>query len=377
MFDNINKSKIAFEKYLELKRETLTKSYTERFKWIDKFLYWFSWFGNGVSIFLAFFFIQALFLSSFIGIKDSIFVTLGIIFFLTLFELLKRYVFGLFSVEFIKNKFSMFKLNMVSFIFGVLVLIVGSFYFSLNGAMKFVDNRKVFQEQVEVNIQTRIDSLNSFYFTEYIRPLMDENRMLNEQNVGYAEQAATTSFRTRYTDLINANNQKIEANRSQIIQYENRRDNEISTVRQSQISRLDEALISNRSNIIAFIIISSLIEIIIMLGIYYDRFFSYKIIDEYEKTIVSTPEFKTWYKFNSILNLIYSKVNDVGEQLPSTNALLELCGVSGEKTDKSTMDKFIKIMYYLGIISLQGNRRILNMPKEQGLKKLRDYFEIN
>ena len=95
MFEDINKSKLAFEKYIELKKKTLIKSYTERFKWIDKSLYWFSWFGNGVSIFLAFFFMQSLFLSSFNGMKDSIVVTLGIVFFLTMFELLKRYVFAI------------------------------------------------------------------------------------------------------------------------------------------------------------------------------------------------------------------------------------------------------------------------------------------
>jgi hypothetical protein len=266
---------------------------------------------------------------------------------------------------------------MVSFLIGVLVLIIGSFYFSLNGAMKFVDNRKIFQEQTEFNVQERVDSLNMFYFNQYIKPLMNENKTLSEQNTKYTDQASTTSFRTRYTDLINTNNQKIESNRSQIIQYETRRDNEITTVKQSQNSKLNQALIDNRSNIISFIIISCLIELIIMLGIYYDRFFDYKIIEEYEKTIVSTPEFKTWYKFNSLLNLIYSKVSDIGEQLPSTNALSELCEVSGNRTDKSTMDKFIKIMYYLGIVSLQGNRRILNMNKETGLKKLKDYFEIN
>ena len=88
MFDNVNKSKIAFEDYIKLKTESLTKSYTEKFKWVDKFLYWFSWFGNGVSIFLAFFFVQAIFLSSFNDVKDSILITLGIIFFLSMFELL-------------------------------------------------------------------------------------------------------------------------------------------------------------------------------------------------------------------------------------------------------------------------------------------------
>ena len=32
MFDNINKSKIAFEDYIKLKTESLTKSYTEKFQ---------------------------------------------------------------------------------------------------------------------------------------------------------------------------------------------------------------------------------------------------------------------------------------------------------------------------------------------------------
>ena len=43
---------------------------------------------------------------------------------------------------------------------------------------------------------------------------------------------------------------------------------------------------------------SDVIEIIILLGIYYDKFYDYKIVEEYEKTIVETPGFKNWYKFN-------------------------------------------------------------------------------
>ena len=59
MFDNVNKSKLAFEDYIKLKTESLTKSYTEKFKWVDKFLYWFAWFGNAASVFLAYFFMRA------------------------------------------------------------------------------------------------------------------------------------------------------------------------------------------------------------------------------------------------------------------------------------------------------------------------------
>jgi hypothetical protein len=376
MFDNINKSKIEFETYLKLKNETLTKSYTERFKWVDRFLYWFAWFGNGVSIFLAFFFMQALFFSSFMDVKDSIFVTIGIVFFLTMFELLKRYVFAMFSIEAIKNKFNIFKSNMVSFILGVVFLVAGSFYLSLNGAKKFVDNRQVFKTQTETTINTRTDSLNNFYFVNYIKPLMDDNKILTDQNTDYSQQASQTTLKTKFLNQIDANNKKIESNKTQIAQYETRRDNEVKKVSDTQSTKLSETLASNKSNIIAFIILSTLVELIIMLGIYYDKFYDYKIIEEYEKTIIDTPGFKKWYKFNFLLKLIYSKTKEIGAQIPSTNGIIELSDVGGSKIDKSTLDKFIKIIYYLEIVKLEGNRRVLNMSEEDGLKKLRDYFEI-
>lgn len=377
MFEDINKSKLSFDKYVDLKSKTIVKSYTERFKWIDKFLYWFSWFGNGVSVFLAFFFIQALFLSSFNDVKNSIFITLGIIFFLTMFELLKRYVIGMFSLEAIKTKLNIFKSNMFSFIIAVLILLGGSAYLSLNGAKRFVDNRQIFTEQTETNIESTMDSINSFYFNEYIKPLMDDNKTMTQQNTDYAEQAAITNYKTRYTNLINANNKKIENNRDLISQYEERRDAEIEEFKSKETEKLTNILDTNKSNIISFILISALIELIIMIGIYYDKFYDYKIMLEYEETVVNTPEFKKWYKFNYILELIYAKTKDIGEHIPTTNSLMELSEINGARLDKSTLDKFIKILYYLEIVKLEGNRRVLNMVEEDGLEKLRNYFNIN
>lgn len=376
MFEDINKSKLSFNDYIKLKTKTLTKSYTEKFKWVNNFLYLFSWFGNAVSVFLAFFFIQFLFLSSFIGVKDSIFVTIGIVFFLGIFELLKRYVFGLFSSEFIKNKYKIFKVNMISFIVSVMILLMGSFYFSLNGAMRFVDNRQIFTEQTESDLTQKIDSINTFYLEQYIRPLMEENRNLTQQNTGYREEANRTNFVTRYTNLIETNNNIIEKNRNAISDYEKAREKSISEYRESRVGKLNEILITNKSNIIAFIIISSIIEIIIMIGVYYNKFYNYKKIEEYEETILSTSQFKTWYNFNKLLELIYSKVNEVGEKIPSSNGILELSELSGNKIDRKTLDSFIKTLYYLDIVKLEGNRRVLNVKKEQGIEILRKHFDI-
>ncbi len=377
MFDNINKSDISFEKYVELKTDSLTESYVKRFKWIDKFLYWLSWFGNGVSVFLAFFFMQALFFSSFMEIGNSIFVTLGIIFFLTMFELLKRYVFGMFSKEYIKSKFHIFRKNMIGFIAGVLILVTGSFYFTLNGAMRFTDNKVAFTEKTETTITTQTDSLNTFYFNQYIKPLMDDNKILTEQNSSYTQQVAQATYKTKYMGLIEANNKKIESNKIQISNYEKRRDNEIAKLSDTQNKKLNESLDTNKSNVIAFLILSTLIEFIIMLGVYFDKFYRFKVTEEYEKTVVETAEFKNWYKFNEMLRVIYARVKEVGDPIPTSVELTDLFDVGGSKIDKKSFDKFIKLLYYLDIVKLDGRRRVLNMKEEDGIKKLRSYFNIN
>ena len=64
MFNDVNKSKLEFDKYLKLKEKTLAKSYAEKFKGLNTFLYIFSWVGNVISIFLAYWFVQKLLFSS-------------------------------------------------------------------------------------------------------------------------------------------------------------------------------------------------------------------------------------------------------------------------------------------------------------------------
>jgi hypothetical protein len=380
MFDSVNKSKIAFEKYVDLKTKSLTRSYTEKFKWVDRFLYWFSWFGNGVSIFLAFFFMQALVSGSFNEVKDSIFISIGIIFFLTMFELLKRYVIAIFSNEVIKNKFHVFKWEMTSFIVGVLILAVGSAYMSLSGAQKFVNNEEIFKTQTENVITVNTDSLTKVY-EDKKKPYSLDNEQLRTITNDLRSKLASTpvgyvTIRKQYQENIDKNDINIKGNQSEITRLDNELNTKIAQIQNSQGTKLSESLSANRSNIIAFLIISALIEIIILLGIYYDKYYDYKIIEEYEKTIVGTPEFKKWYKFNYLLSLIYNKTKEVGVPIPSSNAIVEMADVSGNKLDKSTLDKFIKILYYLEIVKLEGNRRILTMREEEGTKKLRDYFDI-
>jgi regulator of replication initiation timing len=380
MLNDINKSKMSFEKYIDLKGKTIVKSYTERFKWVDKFLYAFSWFGNGVSVFLAFFFLQSLFYASFSSIGTSIWITLGIIFFLSMFELLKRYVFGMFSIESIKQKFNIFRGNMITFILGTTILIAGSFYFSLNGAKEFVDNQKFFETQTQQVMTSKVDSLTKV-FDDQKTVYLDENASLRTVNDTLRNRLATTpanyrTVRREYQQNIDNNVEIINNNQLRIDGIDEEKRIAIEELRASEQTTLSSNLSENKKNKITFIIISSIIEIIIMLGIYFDKFYGYKSILEYEESVINTPEFKQWYKYNYLLELIYSATNEVGSKIPTTGNLIELAKIGKTPITAGEFDKFIKLLYHLDIINRDGNRRLLNKPESEGKLMLRHYFNI-
>ena len=380
MLNDINKSKMSFEKYLDLKGKTIVKSYTERFKWVDKFLYAFSWFGNGVSVFLAFFFLQSLFYASFASISQSIWITLGIVFFLTMFELLKRYVFGMFSIESIKQKFNIFRGNMITFILGTGVLIAGSFYFSLNGAQEFVDNQKFFESQTQQVVTSKVDSLTQVYDNQKTIYL-DENASLRVTNDTLRTRMARTpanyrTVRREYQQNIDNNMGIIAANQERIDNIETEKRTAISELRTTEESMLSSNLDENKKNKITFIIISSIIELIIMLGIYFDKYYGYRSIIEYEESVINTPEFKQWYKYNYLLELIYNATKEVGEKIPSTANLIELAKIGKTPITSGEFDKFIKLLYHLEILTRDGNRRVLNISEVDGKEMLRNYFNI-
>lgn len=380
MIDSFNKSNISYEKYLHMKSKLLVKSYSEKFNWVDKFLYVFSWFGNAVSIFLAFFFLQTIFYASFKDVSDSIIVTIGIIFFLTLFELLKRYILGLFSVEVIKNNLKVFKKGMGTYIISVIFLLGGSFYLTLSGAKDFIDNTKTFKTETKTYISSKVDSISNIYDSKIVS-FNTENENLRNINTSLRTKLSetkmeATGLRNGYQKNIDKNIETINSNQSKIDEIEKQKKSEIELLKTTEEDNLNIILKDNKSNIIAFIIISTLIELIIVIGVYYHKFYDFKTIEEYEKTVIETTNFKTWLLYNKMLGIIYSYSKGVGQKIPTTDDIIDMCKINSISVSKPEFDRFIKILYTLDVLYLDGKRRILNKSEEDGFALLKNHFKI-
>ena len=113
-----------------------------------------------------------------------------------------------------------------------------------------------------------------------------------------------------------------------------------------------------------------------MLGIYFDKYYDYKSIMEYEESVINTSEFKQWYKYNYLLGLIYSSTKEIGEKIPSTESIIELAKIGKTPITTGEFDKFIKLLYHLDILKREGNRRLLNSTEDEGKNSLRLYFGI-
>lgn len=365
---------INHDEYLKLKEETVEQSYKDTHKITDRGLYVFSWFGNAVSIFLAYFFVESLFNSAFVEISGNIVLPIMIVFFLSMFELLKRKVFEIYSKNIIRSNFMVFTKNMLSYNFIVLLLVGGSFYLSLSGAQKFMNQGDVIVKNTETNINSKVDSINTYYFNTYISPMIEENKILNAQNNDFL-QASQKMYASKYTSLIEQNNNKISSNKSTIEKYELERDKKISEIKISENKKLSEKQSQNSSNILIFIMVSVVIELVILIGIYFDKYYTYRIVKEYEQNIMDTPTRKRWKVYDEIAEVAFEGLS-AGDALPSANDIKDIIIANGVNASPKDLDNFFKMMNYLKIIERKGNKRILNMTSSKIRETLKVYYKI-
>jgi len=368
------KGYITHEEYEKLKVDTVEQSYRDTHKKTDWGLYIFSWFGNAASIFLAFFFMDSLFNSAFIEATETILLPIAIIFFLTMFELLKRRVFELFSKSMIRQGFNILDKHMWGYNLAVVILVGGSFYLSLSGAQKFMNKETVIVKTSEKNISTKLDSINKFYFINYIKPIQEENRTLNAQNNEYLA-TSKTMYATKYTSLIEQNNAKIKDNSDKLSSYEKERDTKLGEIKNYEGAKLKNDQSTNSMNIIIFIIISFAIECVIMIGIYFDKYYTYRVVKEYEQNVLDTPNRKRWKIYDEIAEVAFEGIA-VGDNLPSANDIKDIIVTNGVTATPRDMDNFFKMMAYLKVIERRGSKRVLNMNTEKVRILLRTYYKI-
>jgi len=370
--------------FKKLEESIQEQDFNKSFKNINKVMFFLSIFGHISSIFLAYFLVSII-LSGAIT-NNPILVGVASIILLGGLELLKREIFDKFSLQQIKNK-SFTNRDVLPLMLVSMVIVSISFYSSIKGAQEFSSKAKQIDTQVQLDVKVYEDSLSKVYNLK----VEDINKEISltkskidekdkEQTSIESSQPISYQQRNRVKDLKSEKAElkaEVVSLESKVSDAKNELDKEIaeyeSKIKIEGESKKDE----NKSNSFFFVIISTLIELVILAGVYFNEYYKFRSYDEFRKKIERDPSFQKWYNYNSVLDVIYNADTKINDKLPSSKVIQDLCKVNGIILLNKDMTDLSKLFSSLGIIRSAGSAKYIAKSKETAQEILKKHFNID
>ncbi len=365
---------MEFSRYEKLRAKFQNKDFEEKNKGKKKFLWIISWVGNIASIFFAYFLLYPALYKT-IGAHSETNATIGAgvitVLILALFEYLKRMLIKPLAFNLIKNKYKISAGIVGEFIITLLVIGI-SFYFSLSGARNFAITSKTINTTIVNNNLAVIDSITKVAENDKNTYVID-NTKLRDNNSTIREKLINTDVRqTRirkdYQEIIDKNTQQISENDNKIKEIGSNLVLKISEIKKEGETKVNNNKNEDITNICLFVLLSTTIEFLIILGIWYHENYDIKVYylnnNKMEKTFVKRD------RYQLILKYIYKNGElKVGEKITAVSTLKELIK---EKTripnPNKFVEEFVRDMDSFKIFIIQGKRRFINLSYEEALK---------
>jgi hypothetical protein len=368
-------------KYKKLREKIKNKDFEGKNGQLDKILYISSWIGNIGSIFFAYFLLfPALFKAISTNLFDGNIATYlaGFLTVLTLcmFELWKRKILTNTSFDLIVHKYKVTK-KFFGLLLSGLALISASFYFSLNGAINFATTSEGKNDVIEQTSVNETDSLTQLYIT-YKQPFVDDNASLRKANVDLREKILSTpnNFRTVRNDmqkLVDANIVVIGLNDVKISGLNDELQAKILALSDASAKTKEENENKDFEGILLFLILSTCIELIIIVGVFFREYYEYNsyLINEsdLEDTMITRDRYNTLVKF-----LFKEGAVGVREPIMGVSKLKEIVSKrSNIPSSNKLVDTFISDITYMNIVQLEGKRRYTACTYEEAIKKIEKF----
>ena len=342
----------------------------------------FSIFGHFASIFLAYFALSKV-LGGVIE-NNAVVVFITSVIMLSGLELLKRDIFDKFSIQYLKAK--AFTKDVLPLFLLSVAIISTSFYASIHGAKEFSSKEAVIEQTQKETVNKFSDSLTAVYnvkVAEVETEIKSNKEKLDikdkEQTDLEAIQPPTRSQRNRIKDL------KEERNilRTDIAKLEG----DVNTIKTELATKIKEHETtvgaetedkkkSNSSNSLAFVLISTLIELIILAGVYFNEYYKFRSYREFRKSIENDPNYQKWMLYEQMLSIVYTEDTKMNQKLPANKGIADMCKVNDIIVMPKDITDFLKVMNGLGIIKTSGSTRYVNKQRDLAFETLRKHFNI-
>jgi hypothetical protein len=373
---------MKINEFKKLEEKINGQNFNKGYKTINVVMLLLSIFGHFASIFLAYFALSKV-LGGVIE-NNPVVVFIASVVMLSGLELLKRDIFDKFSVQYLKVK-AFTKDVLPLFLLSVTIIGV-SFYASIHGAKEFSSKEDAIDSNKKEILVQYNDSLTNVYnvkISEIEAEIKTDKDKIDvkdkEQTDLEAIQPPTRSAKQRIKDL---KDEKIVL-REDITKLEgdvNSTKQELSTKikeHEDEISTdTEDKKKDNSSNSLAFILISTLIELIILAGVYFNEYYKFRSYREFRDKIEKDPNYQKWMLYDQVLDIIYTEDAKMNQKLPGNKAIIDMCKVNDIIVMPKDITDFLKVMNGLGIIKTSGSTRYINKQRDLSFEVLRKNFNI-
>lgn len=373
---------MRINEFKKLEDKINNQNFNQGYKNINILMFVLSIFGHIASIFLAYFALSKV-LSGVIE-NNPVVVLLASVILLSGLELLKRDIFDKFSIQYLKVK--AFTKDVLPLFLLSIAIISTSFYASIHGAKEFSSKTESIEKDKKEIITKISDSITLSYNTK----ILDiENEIRNvkskietkdkEQTELEAIQPPTRSAKQRIKDLKDEKNilrtdiTKLESDEAKVKEELSIKIKEQET---EIISETEKKKEGSENNSLAFVLISTLIEIIILAGVYFNEYYKFRSYREFRQKIEKDPNYQKWLLYNQILEIIYPEDTKMNQKLPSNKVIADMCKVNEIIVLPKDVINFLKVINNLGIIKTSGSTRFVSKQRDLAFDILRKHFNI-
>ncbi len=366
---------------IQIKRQDFNKSY----KMINRVLFFLSIFGNIASIFLAFFFISKIITNAVSESNQTAVMVVSVIL-LGGLELLKRDIFDKFSMEYLRFK-SFIKKEVLNLVLFSVIVISFSFYCSLNGAKEFSSKSSQIETQAKSNITQYKDSLTNLLnvkIDEIEREIKSYKTKIDikdkEQTDLESSTLLTYQQRQRIRDLKKEKEElKSEISKCEAGQISIKKEvmNKVDIYETDLLKEAAGKKSENSTNSLMFIVISTLIELIILIGVYFNKYYKWRSYSDMKQKLDKDPNYQKWCQYSAILEILYINDTKLNDKLPSNKAISEMCRTNGFILLNKDVQEFTKLLISMKILRVSGSTRYFAKDKDSAIETIKSYFNIS
>ncbi len=173
------------------------------------------------------------------------------------------------------------------------------------------------------------------------------------------------------------NTQLIDKNENKIKDVKGEKDAEITKFESKKSENASKQIENTSKNPFIFLVFSTVIEFLILFGIWFINYYKLRSVEDYEKLINKDPKYKTFYNWSEFINIIFKNDTRIGDVLPFKVELLKILKSNNVDLNAKELDDLMKIFVHLNILKPKGNKKAIAVSRDDAFEMVKEHLKVD